>query len=310
MSDPCPGAVVITGPTASGKGALSFELARRLSGEIVSLDSMKVYREIDIATAKPSQERRSIVPYHLLDLIDPHEQFSTGEYLPLLERTISQVRARGRTPILSGGTALYLKGFLDGFQPGPEADWGLRNRLLEEAAQAGPQALHERLLARDPVAAQKIHPHDARRIVRALEVLETTGRPISQDWGWKKQALAPEGVRVFGLEWRREELHARINLRVERMVEAGLFDEALRLSQREPPLSRTAAQSIGVKEAWEKPDPARPARQIVERIQQRTRQLAKSQLTWFRKMPIEWLPVSGAVRAEDLAEEVIRRLQR
>ncbi len=302
--------VVITGPTASGKGSLAFELSLRLSREIISLDSMKVYREMDVGTAKPSPERRSRVQYHLLDILDPNEEFSTGEYLPLLESTIADCQKRGQNPIIAGGTALYLKGYLDGFQKGPEADWGVRNRLREEALQLGPEALHERLRGHDPQAASKIHPRDSRRIVRALEVVEKTGRPISEEWAWKAHPVPPRHVRIFGLEWPREELYARINLRVERMVEAGLFEEAVRLRQRIPPLSRTAAQAIGLKEVWQGADLARSRKEVVERIQQGTRRFAKSQLTWFRKMPIEWIPTTGTARVEDLADEVLRRLTR
>lgn len=302
------GPIVITGPTASGKGTLAFELALRLRGEIISLDSMKLYRELDVGTAKPSLDRRQRVPYHLLDILDPDRSFSTGEYLPLLEKAIKDVQGRGHQPILAGGTALYLKAFLGGFQAGPQADWELRTRLFEEARLEGLASLHARLAQADPVTAAKIHPHDSRRVVRALEVLQMTGRPMSEDWDWNRSPSLRRDVAVLGLEWPRDQLYDRINLRVERMVADGLFGEAQRLRVRVPPVSRTAAQSIGYKEIWEGLDLGRPEREIVERIQQNTRKLAKSQLTWFRKMPITWIPATRSSRSVDLVEEALRKL--
>lgn len=304
------GLVVITGPTASGKGELAFELALRLGGELISLDSMKVYRELDVGTAKPQPERRERIRYHLLDILDPHESFSTGEYLPRLAAAIAQVVARGSRPILVGGTALYLKGFLDGFQAGTVASLEVRNRLEAEAQEVGPEALHVRLQSRDPAAAGKIHRRDVRRIVRALESHESTGRPLSEEWAWKTQVALPPGVRVLGLQWPKSELHARIHLRVERMVERGLFAEAERLRSRSPPLGPTSAQSIGYKEIWSGLDQGKSPGEIVERLKQRTRRFAKSQLTWFRKLPIEWLPVTGQLDISACADEVIRRLER
>ncbi|HVR72802.1 MAG TPA: tRNA (adenosine(37)-N6)-dimethylallyltransferase MiaA [Planctomycetota bacterium] len=299
--------IVITGPTASGKGAVAFELARRLGGEIVSMDSMKVYRELDVATAKPPAECRSDVRYHLIDILDPGADFSTGEYLPLLVRTIEEITSRSRPVIIAGGTALYLKAYVDGFQSGPAADWALRGRLLEEGRALGASVLHERLQAVDPMAAAKIHVMDLRRIVRALEVLETTGRPISAAWGWSRPA-GPKRPWIFGLEWTRDALHARIDRRVERMVERGLFEEALRLQTREPPPSRSAAQAIGYKEIWEAAEGER-REDIILSIQRRTRRFAKSQLTWFRKLPVAWLPQSGMPEPGAAAEEILRRLR-
>jgi tRNA dimethylallyltransferase len=300
--------VVITGPTASGKGAVAFALALRTAGEIISMDSMKVYREMDVATAKPPAERRARVAYHLIDIVEPHERFSTGEYLPLALRVIDEIRTRGKTPIVVGGTALYLKAFLEGFQAGPPADASVRSRLLDEAKLVGPEPLHERLRALDPVAALKIHPRDLRRIVRGLEVVEKTGRPQSEEWRWGEKASAPGFGRIFGLEWPREQLYARINERVEAMVARGLFEEAVRLEKRQPPLSPTALQTIGYREVWEGRALGTPDGDIIAGIQQSTRRFAKSQLTWFRKMPVEWIRPSSPWDAVTAAEEILRRL--
>ncbi len=300
--------IVVTGPTASGKGALAFEIARRIGGEIISMDSMKVYRELDVATAKPSPERRTEVPYHLIDIVNPEESFSAGDYLPLLRRAIEEVAGRGRLAIVTGGTALYLKAFLEGFRTGPAADWELRNRLTAEGSAAGPEALHERLRAIDATAASKIHPRDLRRIVRALEVQEKTGAPISKDWKWGQGQKLPSSVRVFGLDWPRAALYRRIDLRVETMAARGLFEEALRLKERNPPLSLTASQAMGYKEIWEGTLLGRSPDDIVRRIQRGTRRFAKSQLTWFRKLPVEWIQPEGELDPQALADAVLERI--
>lgn len=298
--------LVITGPTASGKGSLAFELAQRLGGEIVSMDSMKVYRELDIVTAKPDTERRRKVPHHLLDIVDPDDDFSTGDYLNRLESTLSDLRARSVQPLISGGTALYLKAYIEGFRDGPPADWEFRRRLLEEAELYGVTVLHERLQAADPVAAGKIHCADLRRIVRALEVCSQTGQRASEEWTWGSQtAEKPCPVRLFGIAWERPQLYERINQRVERMVEQGLFDEVERLIRRQPPLSRSAAQAIGYKEFLERDEQRLP--DVVERIQQGSRRFAKRQMTWFRKFPIEWVPAGADPDPARWADEVLSR---
>lgn len=302
--------VVITGPTASGKGALAFELARRLDGEIVSMDSMKVYREMDVATAKPSPRRLEEVRYHLVDFVDPGVDFSTGDFLRLAEKTVEDVRGRGRQVILAGGTALYLKGFLEGFRDGPPADWELRRRLLAEAEQRGAAHLHQQLEDLDPEAARGIHPADLRRVVRALEVVMKTGRPASEHRDWGKGVPRSYPVRVFGIAWERQQLYERINQRVELMVTRGLFDEARRLVRREPPLSRSASQSIGYKEVLEGNAHGLSESEMTVHIQQATRRFAKRQLTWFRKFDIEWVPAGQSPTPARWADDVIARLAR
>lgn len=301
--------LVITGPTASGKGGLAFELARRLGGEIVSMDSMKVYREMEIATAKPPPARLKEVRHHLLDFVNPAVDFSTGEFLRLLEETIEDIRGRGRQVILSGGTALYLKGFLEGFSAGPPADWELRRKLLAEAEQSGAARLHRRLEDLDPDAARRVHPADLRRVVRALEVVMKTGRPSGEDRGWGKKTIARSyPVRVFGIAWERQRLYERISRRVEVMATSGLFDEARRLARREPPLSRSASQSIGYKEIVEGAASGLSESEMIAHIQQTTRRFAKRQLTWFRKLDIEWIQAGDDPTSAHWAEEVIGRL--
>jgi len=301
--------IVITGPTASGKGAVAFELARVTGAEIVSMDSMKVYRELEVATGKPSAARRAAVPYHLLDRVDPADDFSVAEYLDLLPKVFDEIRSRNRKIILVGGTALYLKGYLYGFRKGPAANWELRSRLLDEERTHGTGVLHARLTSLDPLAAKKIHPQDLRRTVRALEVLDVTGRPLSQrapSQDWDNKDHTRPSARLFGLWWEREDLYRRIDERVERMIHEGLLEEALGLQTRQPPLSRTAAQAIGYKQAWERVSQGTTEEEVVQRIQQSTRRLAKSQLTWFRKLPLTWIPAAQFREPRVLAAEILR----
>jgi tRNA dimethylallyltransferase len=215
----------LTGPTASGKSAVGVELARRIGAEIVSLDSMALYRGMDIGTAKPTAEERLAVPHHLIDVLHPHDEFSLAQYVEAAEHTAAEIAGRGRQALFVGGTPLYLKGLLRGIFQGPPADWELRRRLADEAARNGGQWLHQRLAAVDPAAAARLHPNDARRLIRAIEVYEKTGGPISQ---WQQQfeiGRPAADCRVFVLDWPRKELAARIALRVQAMFAAGLVEE-------------------------------------------------------------------------------------
>ncbi len=302
-----PTRLFITGPTASGKGTLAHELARRTGGEVVAVDSMKVYREMDIGTAKPSAARRAEVAYHLLDLVDPSSEFSVGEYLPLALRAIEEIEGRGRPAILCGGTALYLNALVHGLFRGPAADWGLRSALLAECEAAGTEALHRRLAEKDPAAAGKIHANDRRRIVRALEVLEVTGTPMTDLWGGANLRLAEGSYALVGVEWDRPSLYRRIDERVLRMARDGLFDEARRLAARPAGIGRAAAQCIGYREIREGESAGWSREQTIARIQQRTRRFAKQQLTWFRRFPIRWF---APREPAELAEDVLRALGR
>ena len=299
--------LVVTGPTASGKGAVAFELARRTGGEIVSLDSMKVYRGLDVGTAKPAAERRRTVRYHLLDVVPPEREFSTGDFLPLLHAALEDIRGRGRRPIVCGGTALYLMGFLRGFGELPGARPSVRERLIAEAREQGTESLHRRLAAVDPKAAATFLPGDLRRIVRALEVHEVTGRPMSERWSWSTAEPRPD-VLLYGIQWEREALYARTDRRVAAMVERGLFEEALELSAREPPPGRTALQCIGYKEVLEGRQAGWSRAEVIERIRRNTRRLVKRQMTWFRKLPVRWLSAGEPFDPGRLAREILDEL--
>ncbi len=192
-------AIYLTGPTASGKTAVGVALARRLGAEVVAMDSMTIYRGMDIGTAKPTTAERDGIPHHLIDVIEPWESASVADYRDWASETVAAIEGRGRRPLFVGGTALYLKALLRGLFDGPGSDPELRRRLDQEAEATGDAALHTRLAALDPTTAARLHPHDRRRIVRALEVIELTGRPLS-DWQVEHEHPAPAGVPVYALE--------------------------------------------------------------------------------------------------------------
>lgn len=273
----------LTGPTASGKTAVGLVLAERIGAEIVSLDSMAVYRGLDLGTAKPTTAERARVPHHLVDLVEPEEEFSVAEYLAAAARACDAIAARGRAALFVGGTPLYLKALLRGLSPGPPADWALRRELAEWAEGAGPSALHARLAQVDPAAAARLHPHDTRRLIRALEVHATTGQPLSASQT-QFTAAAPAHPRVFVLDWPREVLYERINRRVEAMFAAGLVDEVQNLLAAGRRFGRTAGQALGYHEVLAHLAGQRDLAATIELVQRRTRQFAKRQGTWFRSL--------------------------
>ncbi len=305
-------AVILTGPTASGKTALALELAERIGGEIIALDSMTVYRGMDIGTAKPSLAERARVPHHLIDVLDPWESLNVAWWLAQAEQVCRAVLQRGRLPIFVGGTPFYLKALYCGLFAGPPADPVLRRQLEEQARQHGAAALHQRLAQVDPRTAARLHPNDVRRVVRALEVYYLTGQPISRwqttwDTPAFRQPGAASSVRAIPaavLTLPRDELYRRIERRVAAMLTAGWLDEVRALLRLPRPLSREARQAIGYRQLLaylEGHEPSWP--RTVERIVIQTRQFAKHQLTWFRHLP-QLVPV--AANAADVAEQVLQ----
>jgi len=294
----------LTGPTAAGKTAVGLALARRLDAEILSLDSMAVYRGLDIGTAKPGAAELAAVSHHLIDLCDPAEDFSVAQYLAQAAQAVAEVRLRKRVPLFVGGTPLYLKALLHGLTSGPEPNWELRARLFDEAALSGGQALHDRLRAVDPTTAARLHPNDLKRVVRALEVFETSGRPISA--GQTHGGAEPVAERVFVLEWPREELARRIDQRVEAMFAAGWIDEVRALLARPGGLGRTARQAVGYREIAEHLEGVRPLAETIALVQLRTRQFAKRQLTWFRSLrECRTLAIGDSLDAAAVAEQLL-----
>jgi tRNA dimethylallyltransferase len=309
MDAPVP-ILVITGQTAGGKEALALAAAARLGGEIISADSMKVYREMDIGTAKASADQRAAVPHHLLDVADPGEVFSTAQWRRMAEEAIAAIRARGRVAIISGGTPLYLKALLEGMFEGPAANAVIRERLKVEAETFGTPALHERLAKIDPVAASRIHPNDLRRITRALEVWELTGTPISElqkQWGQASPRWRPL---VAAIRCGREDLTRRIRRRVERMMAAGLVDEVRRLAARPAGLARGARQALGYAEVLDFLAGRLAEEELAPAIVAHTRQFARRQMTWLVRFPdITWLDAAPDTPTDALADEVVRLWQ-
>lgn len=284
----------LVGPTAAGKSAVGIELAKRVSAEIVSLDSMALYRGLDIGTAKPSAAERLAVPHHLIDILEPHEEYSLAEYLAAARAAAEDIVSRGKTPLFVGGTPLYLKALLRGMFEGPPADWGFRHEWERRAAAEAPEWLHAQLSAVDAAAAAKLHVNDTRRIIRALEVFAKTGRPMS---AWQQQFDRPQpqdACRVFVLDWPRAELYARINARVEAMFSAGFIAEVKSLLEQGMTLGRTASQALGYREVLEHLAGQRDRAATIELIQNRTRAFARRQLTWFRSLEeCRWVDAEG-----------------
>jgi len=274
----------LSGPTASGKTQVGLLLAERIGGEIVSLDSMAVYRGMDVGTAKPTAEQRRRVPHHLIDLCDPAEQFSVSMYTERARQAIEEIAARGRQALFVGGTPLYLKAMLRGIFDGPPADWPFRRQVEREVDEVGVAALHERLKQVDPLAAAHLHPHDKRRIIRALEVYKATGRPISHQQTQFDEGHPAERCKVFVLSWPRPELHRRIDRRVDEMIADGLVDEVRSLLAHYGQLGRTARQAVGYRQVLQHLEGQYDLPTAIEVIKARTRQFARRQETWFRSL--------------------------
>lgn len=284
--------LVLGGPTASGKTALSIALAQGLGGEIISADSMQLYRGMDIATAKPTPEERAGVPHHLLDILDPGQSFSVAEYARHARQAIAEIHSRGALPILVGGTGLYISAIVDNLQFTPaQGDPDLRQELEEMAREKGNQHLHQLLEEVDPQAAEKIHPNNLGRVIRALEVYQLTGKTMTQMVEDSRAVPSPYRTCVIALDFQdREALYRRINLRVGQMLDRGLEAEARQLL--EAGLSLTAAQAIGYKELRPYLLGEESLEEAAERIRQESRHYAKRQLTWFRKVTgVQWLLV-------------------
>jgi tRNA dimethylallyltransferase len=280
-------------------------LAQRIGAEIISLDSMTIYRGMDVGTAKPTADDRAAVPHHLLDIVDPADEYSVAQYVEAAAATVEGVRARAREVLFVGGTPLYLKSLLRGLFDGPPANWELRHEIEDELADVGQSALHERLTQVDPVAASNIHPHDTRRLIRALEVYRATGEPLSHQQTEFEEGRPADQCRVFVLRRERTELHHRIEGRVEAMIDVGLVDEARGLTEGGRQLGRTASQAVGYREALAHLSDQYDRATMIERISVRTRRFAKRQGTWFRSLSeCRFIDIAGDVDAATLAEEI------
>jgi tRNA dimethylallyltransferase len=282
-----PKLLVVLGPTASGKSDLAMALARRTGGEILSVDSMQVYRGMDVGTAKPTPAERAEVRHHAIDVVEPSDLFTVARYVELADAAIADAAARDVPLIATGGTPLYYKALFEGLFEGPPADDAVRDRLRQQ----GGDELHRRLSQVDPEAAARIHANDTKRLVRALEVFELTGRPISSfqtEWATPTHRHAATWV---GLHWEKEAINRRINARVKSMIAAGWVDETRALLSRPAPLSQTAAEATGYAELIAHLQGRLSLDAAIEQIKIGTRQLARRQMKWFRRWPqVKWLP--------------------
>lgn len=285
---------VLLGPTASGKTALSLFLASRLDGEIVSCDSVAVYRELEIGTAKPSREARQQVPHHLLDIAGPAEQVTAGDYSRLARAAIGEIHARGRVPIVVGGTGLYLRALLEGLFVAPPRSEPLRERLRHRAASRGAGYLHRLLQHFDPQAALSIHANDLPKIVRAIEVCINARRPMTAMWSEGREPLRGFHIARFGLDPPREVLYERINQRAHKMFTEGLVEETRVLLARYGAGARPLG-SLGYKQAAQYLDGQLSLEQAISAARQGHRNYAKRQMTWFRREPdVNWFSGFGS----------------
>lgn len=299
--------LAVVGPTATGKTALGVALAKRFGGEVISADSMQIYRGLDVGTAKVTAEETQGVPHHCVDFLTPEEVFSVADFTALAARLEQEISARGALPILVGGTGLYIQSFLEGIRFTEEKPSnGLREQLAAELEARGPEAMYAELLSVDPQAAATIHPNNRVRVLRALEHYRATGRRLSEQKAASRPSQRPYRSLVLGLDFAdRAQLYRRIDLRVDRMMEQGLLEEA-RLVYGHRDSYRTAAQAIGYKEFFPYFAGEAELAACVEKLKQASRNYAKRQLTWFRHMEgVVWLQAD----APDLLDEACRRTE-
>ena len=282
--------IVIAGPTASGKTDLAIKLAHEINGEIISADSMQIYRGMDIGTAKPTMEERQGIPHYLIDIVDPDEEYSVAHFQRDAKNCIKEILNRGKVPIVAGGTGLYINSLVYNINfSETTADWEYRKQLEEIARDKGPEELHRFLQKVDPVSAEKIHPNNIKRVIRALEVFKTTGKPISQHQLESRTEKPEYEFKIFGLEMDRKILYERINKRVDKMMEIGLYEEVESLLEKYSP-DLVSLQGIGYKEIISAIKGEYSLEEAVEKIKLNTRHLAKRQITWFKKTEnLRWI---------------------
>lgn len=301
-------ALVITGPTAVGKTAVALELARHIPAEIISADSRQVYRDMDIGTAKPTPEQLRQTPHHFINIRNPDEIYTAGEYGRAARRVVMDILHAGKLPVIVGGSGFYLQALLEGFSASLPSDLSLRAHLKHRLQNEGSGTLHAELMRIDPEAAARLHANDSHRIVRALEVYQLTGMPLSV-LQQQKAEPAPFAYRVFCLTRERAGLYQRINQRVTQMLEAGLLEECRHLQAFGYSRDLNALQTVGYQECFQFLAGELSAETMKELMQRHTRQYAKRQLTWFRKMAhCEWINLEESQTPTVLAFEIARRM--
>ncbi len=299
--------LALVGPTASGKSALAMRIAEQIGGEIISADSRQVFRYLDIGTAKPSAADRQRIPHHFVDILDPSQEYSAGQFGIDARALLSKAVPERRRLIVAGGSGLYVKAIIDGLFDGPVRDPAIRHRLQEELHTRGPQTLFGRLQSLDPAAAATMDATKTRRVIRALEVIEVTGRPLSAQHADQSSAL-PFEIEQWALAWDRRELYRRIEERVDAMLKTGLVDEVRRLQQMGYDPALNALNTVGYKEAFQYLSGRISSEEMVSLIKQQTRRFAKRQLTWFRAdRRIHWEPIGHDDDLARIAEKILRR---
>jgi tRNA dimethylallyltransferase len=304
--------ILIIGVTSSGKGRLAFELAKSLNAEIISVDSMKVYRRMNIGTAKPPKEIRDhpgAPGYHLIDVVEPDESFSVARFLELAQTAIGQIENKGKHVVAVGGTALYIKSMLFGLFEGPGADEQIRAKLKEQAQAEGLKSLYEQLQKIDPDTASRVSANDERRIIRALEVYKLTGKPISSFQSQWNQSSSNDWT-IIGLRREKTEESKRINARVKKMIDAGLVDEVKGLLAESKPLSSQARCAIGYAEIIAHLSGKTTLDEAIELIKKNSRKLAKAQRTWFKTFKnVHWLDVAPDETIDHVVSKSLELLQ-
>lgn len=292
--------IVIIGPTASGKTSLSIKLAKEINGEIISADSMQIYKHMDIGTAKPTMEEREGIPHYLLDEVLPNEEFSVAKFKDLALEHIEEIMKRGKVPIVVGGTGLYINSLLHNINFSQiTTDWEYREKLSKEGEEFGNEYLFNKLKEVDPISAKKIHLNDTKRIIRALEVHEATGKPISQHQEMSRLKPSSYHFTFLGLTMDREVLYDRINKRVDKMMEEGLLQEVKGFMEKGFHHYNIPMQAIGYKELVDYLNEKNTFDEAVENIKQGTRRYAKRQMTWFRRLEdVFWLDVKDGINEE------------
>ncbi len=303
--------VAIAGPTASGKTALALKIAERFDGEVVSCDSMQIYRHMDVGTAKPSIEEMERVPHHMIDIVEPSENYSVADFVEKARECIDDIIDRGKLPVLAGGTGLYMDSIIENIEFGDfGSDQEFRREMERLAAQQGNEAVHKLLEEKDPEAAEKIHPNNVRRVIRALEVCRLTGKTFTQVNMESRRQKMYDAL-IFAIDTEREVLYERINARVDRMLEEGLFEEVQGLKSMGIRKEHTAMQAIGYKELMEVLDGECGFDEAVEKIKQESRRYAKRQLTWFkRNKDIHWVSVASDEDVKKVLEKCFTFVQK
>ena len=302
--------IVVAGPTASGKTGLAIDIARKFDGEVVSADSMQIYRYMDIGTAKPTAEERAMCPHHLIDFVEPDEEFSVADYTKLAHEKIADIYGRGKLPVMCGGTGLYINSVVNDVEFGEmTADEELRSRLAELGKREGGERLIEILREFDPVSAERLHPNNMRRVIRAIEFYKLTKIPISEHQEMTKRIESRYDPVMFCIDHDRQTLYDRINLRVDLMIKDGLIDEVRRIMDMGYTKELNSMKGIGYKEIMDYLNGECMLDKAIENVKQGSRRYAKRQITWFRRDEriIMLNPETASAEAERIIKEKIRK---